>query len=87
MAVSHRSSTSLRRESPRARSARSNRNSSIGFIAAQSAVNSTSLKCSPQIATNGSIGIAGNGGNETSRIVERETISAAGTVNGSPRSG
>ena len=50
-------------------------------------MNSTSLNCSPQMATNGSIGTAGNGGNETSRIVEREAMSAAGTVNGSPRSG
>ena len=87
MAVSHRSSTSLRRERPRARSARSSRNSSIGFSPAQSAVNRTSLKWSPQMATKGSIGSAGNGGNDTSRIVEREAISAAGTVKDSPRSG
>ena len=65
MAVSHRSSTSLRRESPRARSSRSSRNSSVGFSAAHSAVKRTSLNCSPQIATNGSITTAGNGGNET----------------------
>jgi hypothetical protein len=39
------------------------------------------------MATKGSIGIAGKGGNETSRMVEREAISADGTVNGSPRSG